>query len=647
MARATGEAKRPKPLPPGMEAAAPPAAFTPGFFARVNQGPMEAEYEERNRDPRNWNPFPWGLVALGILVGIIFAVVNVYAALRVGIVVGASWYLLFFLGAALGWRPGTINYVGGASTAASQSVIAIAFVLPTLFLLTTEPGGAGFYDRAALPAPLALAAFFLIGGLLGVLFFQAYRHLWIVRRPLQYPGAFESTAGLLRMAQEKTAGSRTRLREHVFAASLAAVLTSFWVVLKDLRFWGPRGARRPFLDDLVGGRYYEDGIIPAMWETRPFYHGLLALDPFFAAIGWFVRLRIALVLLAGALVTHILPYFDPSAHNAVPTFPGGGYVLVWREYARLLAAAAIVGAGLVALIRLHGPIRDGLRQLMATRLQTTGAGTARLGAIVIGLTAAAFILLLIAGQPLFGALLVVPLSAVLVALLGFLAVKIAGETAIQPISPMITIGLLFVLLLVGTTSASPAAVLILALGAAAFFGTGLLVSTDLFLDTKIGHYIGNPPHRQALAQTLGIIPGILLATFLVWTLAPGALGTPDAPARFAAPLSSAFRGLATIVIGGDLPWLLILLAFGLGASVEYATRLGTAFGVGMVLQLFVPVTILLGAGLREGYERMLAPGTEGAAGERAFTWRVMAPVGVFVGASVTAVAVVLLNQWTA
>lgn len=646
-----------------------PELFSPEFFDQLNKGPMEQGFEARNRDPRNWNRVPWRLVVVGLIVGLLFAVVNVYAALTIGIVVGVSWYLVFFIGALLGWTPGRINYVGGASNGTSQIVIPIAFVLPALFLLTTDVdvfGLGGFYSLDAIPSVWALIGFFVIGGLLGVLFFLGYRYLWIVRRPLQYPGGFEAASELLRLARERATGATARVREHVFVITTAALASAFWVFIRDLRAFGP--VVRPdgtthyvgFLDTVFRGRWYHEGIIPELWANRPFYNGLVYLDPFILAIGWFLRWKVALVLVLGALVTFLLPFFDPGAWDAAfPEDPGSGLAIAWTQNARLLGAAAIVGAGLVAFVRLRGHIVDGVRALMAgygspgveAQQRQSGPTWRERGGIMVPVLlalalVAGIVFLVLGGVPVLGALLVVPLAIILVGLLGFIAVKITGETAIQPLSPMITIGFLALLLLLNLVGFATGPLLILALGAAAFFGAGVIMSTDVFLDTKVGHYIGNPPHRQALMQAIGLVPGVIVGTLVTWFLADmvaSEIARGEAPS-LSMPFAYLFSGISFLVLGGDIPWMLIIIAFLLGASVEYGTRLGTVFAIGMVLQLFIPMTILAGALVREGYERLAAPPTTGPGSEKALLMRVAMPTGLFVGGAIATLVVFLLNQ---
>lgn len=631
-----------------------PAVGSPRFLDEVNKGPLEKRLDERQQDRSTWNPIPWRLVFTGMVIGLAFAVVNIYAALSVGLVVGGSFYVTYFIGIMARWKPGTINYVGGASTGASQVVIGLAFVLPALFFMSDRGSGSGAFTFDALPPPLLLAGYFLIGGLYGLVFFQFYRRLWVVEKPLPYPGGFDSTVELLALADTDRPGGRASAKQSIFVVTAAALISGFFVLLRDLRAFGQAGNKQPFLDDLLpvgAGRIYSEGVMPNLAEFRPMYNGLFYLDPFLGAIGWFVRTRIAFVLTLGALVTWVLPFFDgttPAAFDAATCAgigfgPACGDLFSWAGSRRTLAAGAILGAGLLSLFRLRSTLWQGAKGLLARfGVDAAEAGARRFlvpAAVLGGGWLLGSALLVAGGAHIGGALLVVPVGILLVAILGLIGVKVTGETSVQAVSPLTVLALLALLGVLQLTGFSGTQLFILGLGGAAFFATGLVVATDIFLDSKVALYVDNPPHRQALVQLAGMVPGILLGTALVWFLSGQIVdGTTTA---LSAPLAGVYSGLTTAFTGGEVNWTLFFIAAALGAFVELATGLGTAFGIGMVLQLFVPVTILAGAGLRAFYERWAHQ--EDA--ERLALVRIAGPTGVFVGASIAVLIVFVANQW--
>ncbi|MBW3582814.1 MAG: OPT/YSL family transporter [Euryarchaeota archaeon] len=612
----------------------PMSPFDPAFHGVVNEGPLEAEYEARNHDPATWTPIPWGLVAFGVVLGLLFIYVNVYAVLAFGFSVGVSYYLSYFVGMLARWRPGVINYVAGASTGASQVVLGAAYVLPAIFFLTQGEDPA--YTMADVPSLWGLIGFLLVGGVFGVLFFQFYRHLWLVERPLPYPGGFDASMELLTIAHDARKGDRATAGRALIAVVLGAILSSIIVILRDLKIGG-----QALLDRLFGGRYYFEGVMPDTWTFRPFYNGAFYLSPFNVAIGWFVGIRIAGILFAGTLFAHLLPYLDPAARgDAFSLF------LVWNSTARTLAAGAITGAGLTALIRLRRVIWKGVHDVFLRGRATHGEIVAKphvfpgdaMTWLFVGGIVVAFFSLWLAGVPAGPVILLLIVAALLVAVLGLIGAKVAGETAVQAVSPLTLVALLVLLGVFMALGFDGPTLFIMGLSGAAFFATGLVMTTDSLLDFKVAHYIGNPPKRQALVQLSGVIPGIILGTILVWFLSQGiAEGTVTG---LTAPFGRVFAAITTAVVTGEIWWAGFLVAAGLGAAIELWTGRGTAFGIGMALQMFIVVPIFIGALLKWAYQRNRAPG-EGLRGLGAIAF----PTGIFVGDAFTTGIVFALNQW--
>lgn len=592
--------------------AGPPAPFTPAFWEQVNQGPLEEAYEERLKDRTNWTPLPWWALVVGSLIGVLFAYVNIFAVLGVGFAVGGSFYLSYFIGTLARWRPGIINYVGGASTGASQLVLGLAYVVPALFLLSQSPpdGSAPLIPRGDIPSPIEFAAIGVVGGLFGLLFFQFYRRLWIVDRPLPYPGGFPPVMELLSLVEGR-ADRRNSLASLAWL-SIGAALAAGTVLLRDLTVIerataGGDVERVSVFDALFGGPGYASGFVPAPATYEPLYLGLFSLQPLFIGIGWFIRLRIAGILALGALGSQLLMYVAPGEQGAVDLF------LLWRDNARTLGAGAIVGAGTLGLIRLRHVIIAGARGLFARGHGEQAALADRIHLVprswfVVGFPVGAVVgvaALLVAGFGVVSSLIVLVVGTLLVAFLGLVGARVTGETSVQPLSPLTLVAMLTFAVLFNGLGFTASQVAIMALVGAAFFATGLIANMDFLLDVKVAHYLGNPPRRQALAQLSGLVPGLIVGALAVTFLSRGIVdGTVT---NLTAPIASVYSGLLEAVTGGDFWWTGFLVAAGIGAAVELATGLGTVFGIGMVLPAAFPFTILGGALLREGYERATGP----------------------------------------
>lgn len=576
-------------LPPaqGVQRIAP---FSRAMWSRLNTGSLERELEAQARaaPAAAWS---WSRIGLGLAVGLLFAVVNQYVGLRTGLIVFGSWYVVFLAGLALRWRPAEVNLAAVAGSGANFIVGGYAYVLPALYLLAAGPA-----PLLGAPGPdvLAVAAVSTaLAGILGSLGFVALRRAWLVEQPLPYP-SFEQYLQLLQLTERRTVALRP-------AASLlggGAAAAGAWTFARDYPLAG--GALLKPLE--ATGWYSGSAGLQQPLATAQFTWLSLSLSPLLVAVGWFMRLRIALVVAAGAAFTWLLAVplavalGVPGAPSALPAFAGP---------VRALAAGAIVGAGLVALVRLRPFLAPALRASL--RFRARGPADAyetpphHVGLAALATALGLPLLLLALGAPLAGAVLVGVVVVPAILLLGAVAVKAAGETSLEPAS---AVGFLLVLALAGGLAAlgvPPAMTALLALlGGAAFFA-GITMMGNLLLDLKLALYVGNTPRSIMNAALLGIVPGALLGGLVAAALGPAlASGALD----LAAPQARAYAAL----LGGaaTFPPALVALGLAVGAFAEWRTRLGTAFGLGMFLPLGIPAAFLLGAGLREAWERRAA-----------------------------------------
>jgi uncharacterized oligopeptide transporter (OPT) family protein len=623
---------------PGLRHAPPapgalPAPFTPPWWARLNTGTFEQALDARTRaaPQRAWRR---PSILAGVLIGLLFAVVNQYVGLRTGLIVFGSWYVVFLLGLALRWGPAEINLAAVAGSGANFIVGGYAYVLPALFLVAALPG-------AVLPAPSAMVlaaatAGTALAGVLGALGFGALRRAWLVEQPLPYP-SFEQYLQLLGLAHHAREGQPLRRTGALLAAGGAGA--GAWAFLRE---WPLAGG--PPLRALEGSGWYSAGSLqmPLAWSNLTWLS--LSLSPLLVAVGWFMRLRIALVVAGGALFAWFLAV--PLAVLLGVPAPGQGHaaLLAFAGPVRAIAAGAIVGAGALALLRLRGLLGPALRDSLRLRASPTPdahespghhTGWAAL-ATLLGMAA----LLLLLGAPWWAALLVGAGVVAGILLLGAVAIKVAGETSIEPASAA---GFLVVLALGGALAAlglgASEVALFALLGGVAFFA-GITLMGNLLLDQKLALYVGNPPREVAKAALLGIVPGALVGGVVAAALGPAlASGALDFPAPQA-------RAYATLLGTGLLAAYPVgLVAFGavLGAFVEWRTRLGTAFGLGLFLPLGIPLAFLLGAGLREAWERRAARRfAQGEERDRARLATYVLATGLMVGEALVGTAAALL-----
>ena len=140
------------------------------------------------------------------------------------------------------------------------------------------------------------------------------------------------------------------------------------------------------------------------------------------------------------------------------------------------------------------------------------------------------------------------------------------------------------------------------------FGSAISMSGTVVGDYKNSLYIGNRPYHISKGNIMGVVPGAILgagvAIFLSMLLADGSID-------LLAPQANAFASFTIILAEGQGDWYALALGFALGAFAEWATGMGTSFGLGMYLPTPVTFPMLAGGAARDWWEkRRLLPKVE-------------------------------------
>ena len=118
-------------------------------------------------------------------------------------------------------------------------------------------------------------------------------------------------------------------------------------------------------------------------------------------------------------------------------------------------------------------------------------------------------------------------------------------------------------------------------------------------DYKNSLYIGNRPYHISKGNIMGVVPGAVIgagvAIFLANELAQGRI-------QLIAPQANAFATFSVIFAEGQGDLTLLLLGFLLGVFVEWATGMGTSFGLGMYLDVPHTLPMLIGGVARDKWE---------------------------------------------
>ena len=395
--------------------------------------------------------------------------------------------------------------------------------------------------------------------------------------------------------------------------------------------------------EVIGGKavgpahYNPDTVFNPFMYT---YVGV-ALTPSMFAIGWFMKTRVAFLVNLGTIVGWLfliplavafnVPVYEgqlganiplqdlPAALHAMnpevyPYETGAVQMYAFSKAVRFIAIGAIVGGGIFGLLKMWKTFANIFVDI-ARAFQGESGKEYMEGKgwyewplshipIFMLLTFGAMIIIFKLGD--FPFLASIVFSVILLAttfLLGAIAVRVMGETGIEPVSgtSFIVLLMLFGVFLnftepLGLTTQEA---VLLGLVGTTVFGSAISMSGTVIGDYKNSLYIGNRPYHISKGNIMGVVPGAIIgagvAIFLANELAQGRID-------LIAPQANAFATFSVIFAEGQGDLYLLLLGFLLGVFVEWATGMGTSFGLGMYLDVPHTLPMLIGGVARDKWE---------------------------------------------
>ncbi len=536
-------------------------------------------------------------IVLGVALSVILAAANAYLGLFAGMTVSASIpAAVISMGIFRLLRSSNIlenNIVQTAASAGEALAAGAIFTLPALVLM-------GVWQTFDYWEVLAIV---LSGGILGVLFTIPLRRMLIVEQQLVFPEGI-ATAEVLKVGERGGRSIRFLLRGAVVGAILKFVISGMKVLAEVVEF-----------ATTLFGKWF-------------FYFGA-NVSPALLAVGFIVRLRIALLVFLGGVLSWWIVI--PVLLLDVPTADVAVAYQLWSSQIRYLGVGAMLVGGVWSIWQLRRAIvqavRRGIqtfRQLghkmesaVRTELDTPlswvllGIGILTVPIFVLyyfylqqlPLTFAMTILLLIAG------FLFSTVAGYMAGLVGSSNNPISGIT----IATVLTTALL--LLLLGGTSGDSGAATAILVGAVVC--TAAAIGGDNMQDLKAGYVLGATPWKQQIAQVVGVgAAAVVIAPVLNLLLVAYGFGepTPVHPHPLAAPQAVLMSSVATGVFGANLPWNMIGWGVALGVAIilwdQWLQRRGSswripvlAVAVGTYLPLELDMTIFLGGVLAAIVER--------------------------------------------
>lgn len=501
----------------------------------------------------------------------------------------------------------------------------------------------------------------MFAGFLGVMYFIIFRRVWLVEDPLPMPG-FEATLKMLDISADVSSGAADAARDSLKTVGIWTVLSMgfmfiidyplFWKAFKahesngsaadwiaesaSSDSWGlasiysERWIHQP--SELYDGHAVANGL--TFWDSsNPLAYTFLGveLSPTLFAVGWFMRMRVAFLVNLGSFVAwfFLIPlavYFNAPVYDTIDPATGEALYtrlqdmsgpIQWYAYlkiVRIIAIGAILGGGLLGLLKMaptfisiFGDIASAFSGEKGQEyIDGKGWYEWPLYHIPIFMVLSFFAMILIffvGGFPVMAAIVFAIVLILTTFLLGAIAVRVMGETGIEPVSGTSFIVLLMLLgLFLGYGNffglGKEEAVLIALVGTTVF-GSAISMSGTVVADYKNSLYIGNRPYHISKGNIMGVVPGAILgagmAIFLSQLLANGDI-------ELLAPQANAFAGFTVMLSEGQGNVTLLAMGFLLGMFAEWATGMGTSFGLGMYLPTPYTFPMMIGGIGRDVWE---------------------------------------------
>ncbi len=555
-------------------------------------------------------------VLLGLAMTIVLGAANAYLGLRAGITVAATYPAAVISMAVLRTWKGSLLEENIARTSGSigEGVAAGAIFTIPAFLISHAWSSFGFSE-----AYWKTSALILVGSVLGVLFISLVRRGMVEDPELPFPESV--AASEIHKAGQRGAQAAKFLFWNIAVGGLIFLVGKFGLFAADADFpvrIGQFGASRVRL-----GAAGTNNILPAGGISS---FAAPSVSPAYLGVGYVIGARLAAIQFAGGVlawgfIVPLLIYFlGPQLHTFLPAGVAqeGWHDLaaaVWRYIVRPIAVGSMLVGAAYTLFRMRTSLATGLKRTFA-ELHQTAAESAALrrterymsSKVVVALIAVVFLLMIALYIYLSNLVLAGLVAAVVMLVLGFFFATISGSlcgligSSNNPVSGLTLSTLLIAALLMVSLGVSGLGGVAAVLGVAAVVCVSSAVAGELLQDFKVGYILGGTPRNIQIAELIAVVVASLVMYFPLVLLHEGNIragGIGFGDRQLSAPQAGLMALLAQGIVGGDMPWPLVLVGILLGfAFIAMNVKSPMLVAVGMYLPLETTFAIFVGGVIR-------------------------------------------------
>lgn len=563
-------------------------------------------------------------VLLGLVLCVVLGAANAYLGLRAGQTVAATFPAAVVSMAVLRVGRGSILEENLARTAGSigESVAAGAiFTIPAFVLTKAWP------NFAAPSAYFQSTILMMTGGILGVLFVSLMRRVMVEDPELPFPESV--AASEIHKAGQEGARAAKYLFYNIGFGGLIFLLGALGIFATDRNFIVRVGTLGRSVVRLGGDQTARS--VPA-GATSVF--AAPSISPAYVGVGYIIGLRLSSLTFAGSvfawgLMIPVLMFFlGPQLATWTPVPPtetnwAAYAAAIWRFIVRPIAVGGMMVGAAYTLFRMRKNLGAGLARALAEvrhgavpqhqlgRTERYMSSKAVFGGIGLISIVMGVVYIYFSGQVVGGIV-----AAIVMLFTGFFFAAASGNlvgvigSSNNPISGLTLSTLIIAALLMVTMGVSGTPGVIAVLGVAAVVCVSSAVAGELLQDFKVGYILGGTPRTIQIVEIIAVICASLVMYFPLLVLHTANIksgGTGFGDPKLSAPQAGLMASLAQGIVGGDMPWPLVVAGMLLGiAFILIEVRSPMLFAVGMYLPLATTSAIFVGGVLKWAMDRMRA-----------------------------------------
>ncbi len=581
-----------------------------------------ADQKFRSFVPQNveMREFTVRAVLLGLVLTVVLGAANAYLGLRAGITIAATYPAAVIGMAVLRVWKGSILEENIARTAGSIGESVAAGAIFTLPAFVMAGAWQSFAPRDAYWKSTALM---VVGSILGVLFVSLVRRVMVEDPTLPFPESV--AASEIHKAGRRGADAAKYLFYNMGVGAFIYLMGQFNLFAPDKDFPVGLGTLDKSLVKLGGTRTVPAGGVSLL--SAP------SISPAYLGVGYIIGPELASLsfsggVLAWGLMVPLLIYFlGPELRGYLPAGAAtdeNWFTLanaVWRFIVRPIAVGGMIVGAAYTLFKMRKNLFGGLvravRELKVSKEERMAADrTERYmsSKTVFGLIALMFLAMVALYIYLSNGVVSGVVAAVVMLIIAFFFATVSGYlvgligSTNNPISGLTLSTLIIAALLMVALGVSGPGGVAVVLGVAAVACVSSAVAGELLQDFKVGYILGGTPRTIQIVELIAVVCASLVMYFPVYILYQaninkGGMGFGDK--QLSAPQAGLMALLAQGIVGGDMPWPLVMVGMAFGVfNIMVRVKSPMLVAVGMYLPFNTTFSMFIGGLLRWAMDRL-------------------------------------------